>query len=698
MIRVLITVFLLAGSLSRGIAQNKHEIDSIPYLALEWSRGLDPSDHRIDDLHHQLFIAKDDTSQALILGEFCFEYGYINSDSAISYGQKALALAQQIKYLRGEARALHALAVIYRILGEDSKSLEALFKGLQIAEENHYPIELERCLNSIGLVYYELNDFPQAIDYFKLSNTIDETIRINGVGPAQLCNIANVYKYNNQLDSANVYLTKAYHKFKKLQSEGNPHPYQSRITEYFLLNTGQVQFQLGNRPMAFECLQKCIQIISKNTNHLAGSNVYNALANFFKQMKLPDSCIYYAKKGLAEAQTMNFKRNISIISSLLAEQYESKDIRESLYYLKIAKSANNEVYNANKTMSLLKTMSDEQKRQRLVEAQKIAYQNKVKQYSLLAGLGAFLLIAFILYRNNQQKEKANSRLQKQKEEIDTQREKAEKALDSLKITQTQLIQSEKMASLGELTAGIAHEIQNPLNFVNNFSDVNAELIEELKEAMERGNLTDAKAISNEIKSNEQKINHHGKRADSIVKGMLQHSRESKGQKELTDINALTDEYLRLSYQSLRTKDKDFHATLITDFDRRISKINIVPQEIGRVLLNLFSNAFYTVAEKKKRLVEGMTPESTTEGYEPTVSVTSKKIDDKIEIRVRDNGSGIPQKAMNKIFQPFFTTKPAGQGTGLGLSLSYDTIKAHGGELNVETKEGEYSEFIISLGL
>jgi signal transduction histidine kinase len=267
-----------------------------------------------------------------------------------------------------------------------------------------------------------------------------------------------------------------------------------------------------------------------------------------------------------------------------------------------------------------------------------------------------------------------------------------RSLQELKETQAQLIQSEKMASLGELTAGIAHEIQNPLNFVNNFSEVNDELLKELKAEAEKGNLEEVKAIAKDIEFNSEKINHHGKRADAIVKGMLQHSRSSSGVKEPTDINALADEYLRLAYHGLRAKDKNFNATMQTDFDESIGRINIIPQDIGRVILNLINNAFYVVDEKKKSFYA----KASEDKYEPTVSVSTKKNNGKVEIRVADNGNGIPQKVLDKIFQPFFTTKPTGQGTGLGLSLSYDIVKAHGGEIKVETKEGKGSTFIIRL--
>ncbi len=278
------------------------------------------------------------------------------------------------------------------------------------------------------------------------------------------------------------------------------------------------------------------------------------------------------------------------------------------------------------------------------------------------------------------------------------KKRTEEALNELQITQKQLIQSEKMASLGELTAGIAHEIQNPLNFVNNFSEVSTELVDEMNEELNNGNIEFAKEIANDLKQNLEKINHHGKRAGDIVKGMLQHSRSSTGVKEPTVINALADEYLRLAYHGLRAKDKSFNATLITNFDEAIGKVNIISQDIGRVILNLITNAFYAVAEKKKLLGDG---------FEPTVTVSTlltsssnnpliRQSANSIIISVKDNGNGIPQKILDKIFQPFFTTKPTGQGTGLGLSLSYDIVKAHGGELKVETKEGVGSEFIISL--
>ncbi|HLN73575.1 MAG TPA: ATP-binding protein, partial [Prolixibacteraceae bacterium] len=268
-----------------------------------------------------------------------------------------------------------------------------------------------------------------------------------------------------------------------------------------------------------------------------------------------------------------------------------------------------------------------------------------------------------------------------------QAKEVEKAYTELKATQIQLIQSEKMASLGELTAGIAHEIQNPLNFVNNFSELNKELLGELNEEIDKGNMEDIKALVNDVITNEEKIIHHGKRADAIVKGMLQHSRTSSGVKEPTDINALADEYLRLSYHGLRAKDKSFNATMETNFSPNLQPVDVIPQDMGRVILNLINNAFYAVTEKKKQAGED---------YKPTVWVSTKKVNGNVELRVKDNGIGIPQKVLDKIFQPFFITKPSGQGTGLGLSMSYDIIKAHGGDIKIDTVEGEFTEFTIEL--
>lgn len=279
-------------------------------------------------------------------------------------------------------------------------------------------------------------------------------------------------------------------------------------------------------------------------------------------------------------------------------------------------------------------------------------------------------------------------LEQKRKAVEESKNALQQSLEDLKAAQAQLIQSEKMASLGELTAGIAHEIQNPLNFVNNFSDLSRELLEEMKEELVSGNIDDVRVIADTVIQNLEKILHHGQRADAIVKGMMQHSRAAAGGKEETDINTLCEEYLRLAYHGYRAKDNAFNIKLETDLDPAMGKVSVIPQDIGRVLLNLYNNAFYAVAQKDK---------SPAPDYEPRVSVVTRRHPGHIDIMVKDNGTGIPEKIRDKIFQPFFTTKPTGQGTGLGLSLSYDIVtKGHGGNMVAESREGEGTMVRVSL--
>jgi signal transduction histidine kinase len=442
---------------------------------------------------------------------------------------------------------------------------------------------------------------------------------------------------------------------------------------------GSIAVKRKDLPLAIEYYRKSNTTAIAGTAFREAATASIAMARVFKTLNQPDSAIFYSKQGLQFGEMLSYRNRIHAASSLLAELYAEKDPKEAIKYYQIASAVNDSLYGVQKIQQLQSATMKEQERQAELEAARLAYQNKMRQWALIAGIGTVVIVALILYRNNRQKQKTNKIL--------------ETTLANLKATQSQLIQQEKMASLGELTAGIAHEIQNPLNFVNNFSEVNKELIHELKSQKSKVKLEKdeelEEEILNDLEQNSEKINHHGKRADAIVKSMLLHSKSSSGKKEATDINALADEYLRLAYHGMKAKDKSFTVTTKTDFDPGIGNVNIIPQDIGRVVLNLISNAFYAVDEKSKLNVNG---------YVPTVSMSTKKSNGRIEMIVKDNGNGIPQKVLDKIFQPFFTTKPTGQGTGLGLSLSYDIVKAHGGELKVETKEGDGSTFYIQLPL
>jgi signal transduction histidine kinase len=441
---------------------------------------------------------------------------------------------------------------------------------------------------------------------------------------------------------------------------------------------GELLFKLGNKDQAFRFLQASIQKYEGDGDMVGLADACNIKAGFFSVLKEPDSAIRYARKGLEAATRFNYKTAVIDAARILVKELAVKDTGKAFLYQGILLAATDSLYGSRKIQELQKTLFDVQQRQYQFEEAQRLRDGQRRQNLFLASAFVLLTVSVILYRNNRQKQKANKILQS--------------TLSELKATQTQLIQSEKMASLGELTAGIAHEIQNPLNFVNNFSELNKELIGELKEAIQSGNKHEAEEIAGDLMANEEKVSQHGKRADAIVKSMLQHSRKSGGQKEPTDINALCEEYLRLAYQGFRAKDQSFNASLETSFDPSAGKVHIDPQEIGQVLLNLYNNAFYALREKSK---------SAGPGFIPMVTVRSRvqESDNKkmVELSISDNGNGIPEGIRVKIFQPFFTTKPTGQGTGLGLSLSYDIVtKGHGGELKVVTNEGEGTDFIIQL--
>jgi two-component system NtrC family sensor kinase len=417
------------------------------------------------------------------------------------------------------------------------------------------------------------------------------------------------------------------------------------------------------------------------------------MAKLYLDLNMPDSANYYAHRALNVARSISLSNIILKSSKLLTGIFDTKGEIDSAYrYQQIATRYNDILFGPEKFNRIQQILSDEQQRQQKLLQQQEELKNR---YQFIAGVAIvlfILIVAALIWRNNLSQRKKNRILDEQKDQLTQQRDELQATLAELKTTQTQLIQSEKMASLGELTAGIAHEIQNPLNFVNNFSEVNREMLEELKAESEkpkaeRDEQLEAELI-NDLIQNEEKINHHGKRADFIVKGMLQHSRTSTAERQMTNMNVLAEEFFNLAYQGLRAKDKNFNSELTTHFDPKLPRVNVVPQDMGRILLNLFNNAFYAVNQKKK---------AAGAGYKPEVVVTTSFSKNEVVIRVKDNGVGIPDAIKDKIMQPFFTTKPTGEGTGLGLSLTYDmVVKGHGGKIEVQSKEGEYTQFTVSL--
>ncbi len=511
----------------------------------------------------------------------------------------------------------------------------------------------------------------KSIDYYNATGKDNTITGINNMFGARHLAFAKLLA--NQLDSVDYYITLAESAYQT-SAQGFGH------RAVMLQFRAFYNIKKGAYATADSLLQLCSNLVNRYQIPVAPSAGYVEPDYYLALLRIEQKNYPEAIAALVRnmQRVKGLRQNVLRDYKLLADLYEktgdnakAKESYKSFINLQDSALADQSKFRSISFETEQQITDNEIAISKLESANKLSAQSR----NFTIGIAALLLIlAGSIYYRFQSKKKANAVL--------------EKTLTELKTTQSQLIQSEKMASLGELTAGIAHEIQNPLNFVNNFSDVNKELLAEMKDEIDKGNIVTAKEIANDVIANEEKINLHGKRADGIVKGMLQHSRSSSGQKELTDINALCDEYLRLSYHGLRAKDKSFNAKFETDFDTSLPKINVVPQEIGRVILNLINNAFYAVSERKKL---------NEPGYEPTVIVSTRKERDKVEIKVKDNGTGIPKNVVDKIFQPFFTTKPTGSGTGLGLSLSYDIVtKGHGGELKVETKEGGGSEFVIFL--
>jgi signal transduction histidine kinase len=593
------------------------------------------------------------------------ESGFFNRDSFNTNFDRILTLCRQ--YKRDSLSLMSVFAQSSRDMGNYPRSLQTYFQTLRANEVLKDSAAIESDLYGIGLCYQAMRDYKNSNDYLyeaKKYGTKNPFINIFVHD-----DLSKNYLALKQPDSSRYYAEKSY------QIATNYYGGEAKIYGGVLNDLGSIYFELGEDSIAINYLRRSYVDFTKNqVQYLNYCHTTMSMAKYFNKKGLTDSSFIYAKLCFNTARDKGFLSFISESSELISFYFQQKHNKDSaFYYQQAGFEAFKKLYSTESNREFQNLALAEQQRKQELEQEKELYKTKIRSNVLIGSLFTLSVIVFFLFRNNRQKQKAKFKI--------------EEAYNQLKSTQSQLIQSEKMASLGELTAGIAHEIQNPLNFVNNFSEINKELLSEMTDEIVKGHFEEAKAIAKNVTENEEKIIAHGKRADAIVKGMLQHSRSNSGIKEPTDINALAEEYLRLSFHGLRAKDKGFNSGIKTDFDRTIGNIDVIPQEIGRVLLNLYNNAFYAVQEKTK-ILNG--------SFHPLVSVVTKKEDGKIQISVKDNGDGIPQKIADKIFQPFFTTKPTGQGTGLGLSLSYDIVKAHGGELKVETKEGEGTTFIIKL--
>ncbi|HYK47543.1 MAG TPA: tetratricopeptide repeat protein, partial [Parafilimonas sp.] len=601
---------------------------------------------QLDSMHMVLQHATNDTIRMDACLKFGSYYDDVNLDSSVYYSEKGILIAKQLQLKLNEAEMLTNMSWPLVKMGNYPRSLKVLDEALEIAgdpsnEKNtwhllkgqtprSYRIDLLGNVHSAfdylyGYTGNYAKQITEAYEGIRLFESVSDTL----LQAYTYTDIGNAYIKLNKLDSALYFEQKAlrYYSaipFKERKYEAEAH---SQI--------GQIYLQMGNIDLARENFEKAIRISEQQNNPAKQGDAHLQLASLYQSLSKTDSCLFHAQKAVQAFSLVGKEKSKAAAYRKISDYYWDQNKPDSSFrYLRLATILNDSVdkIEKEKLREFQLEGFNEALRLKELEKENIQTQSKIRTYVMLAGIAVFMLIAFLLYRNNRNRKKANTVLQKQKEEVQS-------TLGELKATQAQLIQSEKMASLGELTAGIAHEIQNPLNFVNNFSEVNGELISELVDEVDKGNYDEVKVIAVSIKDNEEKIKSHGQRADAIVKGMLQHTRKSAGQTQPTDINALCEEYMRLSFHGLRAKDKDFNAQLETNFDGSIGKINVVPQDIGRVLLNLYNNAFYAVSQKLA--AQGSKLEANNKCYVPTVTIVTKKISDKILISVRDNGAGIP---------------------------------------------------------
>jgi len=647
--------------------------------------------YSLDSLQKIINNNKGDTAEVnarlLLSLNSAFFTGEVNNaklTEGLNIAKRALLLSEKIKDKKGEA---NSNLVIGSLLGSMSNTAQSLSHTALSIQHGLRALNLyENAGDATGMAqahlllqanYREAEDYANALMHEFEGTRISEQYHVIGVldfnghrlAPLFLAETAQTYILMNQPNAALAYARKSIEENELFDGT----PWEFPI--YLLATIQQMQ---GAYVQALQNYRRALSLtrIQKDTEQDT-IQIYSGMSTLFRKTGQFDSSIYYgAIVNKSWRPEISETKNLLEALNNLYQVYKLKGENDStLKYLELIDRLRESFFNTEKEKQIQQITFGAQLKQQELITNEANYKNRVQAFIFTAGILALLVISGLLIRNNRQKQKGKIKI--------------ESAYAELKSTQQQLIQSEKMASLGELTAGIAHEIQNPLNFVNNFSETNRELLDEAEAEFKAGNQAEGHSLLRDIKANEEKVNLHGKRADAIVKNMLEHSRSAKGEKQATDLNALVDEYLRLAYHGFRGKDKNFNATIQTHFDEHIGKIEVVPQEIGRVLLNLFNNSFYAVNVKKKK---------GSVDYEPKVEVSTKRLNDKIDILVKDNGMGISKSLVVKIFQPFFTTKPTGEGTGLGLSLSYDIVKAHSGELSVESKEGEGATFLIWLPL
>ncbi|MCH6235782.1 tetratricopeptide repeat protein [Cognataquiflexum rubidum] len=653
-----------------------------------------------------------------------------NPDSAFVFLDKQIEMCQKADYKKGESDALKIYGNALQNKGEFAASIDYYKRSLAIAQDMPDDRLIPGILNNIGLVYFNLGNYAEALgNFFEAIKGAEQTGNLN-VEAAALNNIAMIYFEQGKLEEAKTKYQEMLVIYQKMGNQGRMilaynnlgdvelkqnKPLEAldhlkvghasalalqspEFIEMTARTLADIYVALDSTDKAENLYRQSIAIAKEKGYGVPYSHSLVGLAELYYGKGNYQEARLYANEGLEQANKMKQAMQQRNAHELLAKINERQgDFEEALANYKLFKQYNDSINNARGQRLAATLEAEYEFSKKTLEFEKASLRQWWLVFSAFIGLFTFLIILFIVYRNRNKLNKAFLVLKEKNVEIESKNEKLENALDQLRSTQLQLIQSEKMASLGELTAGIAHEIQNPLNFVNNFSEVSKDMIAEIEEERAKSDEVRDESLVSEILGdvlqNLERIHQHGKRADAIVKGMLEHSRTGKGEKILTDINALTSECLRLSYHGFLAKDKNFKVDFRTELDPGLPKANVVPQDLSRVFINIINNAFQAFSNSE--FIPDRDRDHNSE-LKPLVKVSTMKNGDNLEIRVSDNGPGIPDAIKDKIFQPFFTTKPTGQGTGLGLSLSYDIVKAHGGELKVNSIFGEGTEFLINL--
>lgn len=641
-----------------------------PCLVAEAAPVVPPAVSRVvlDSLRQLLRLPQTDYDRVLLLCQVSDQLWTQRTDSAAVYAQRALALARRVGYRHGEGEALNRLGAALRE-SNLARSLELFQQSLHIARATRDQALTAQNLRSIGIIYVYLRDRRQGLSYYFQALKIGQQLRDERRVVIELSNIGLAYDVFGQLDSAQLYQARALALAHRLHTP----------TNYILYGLGNAARRRGEVAQARRYYHQSIAE-SKKVGHLRSLNfAYVGLAELYQQIGRPDSSIYYARLGCQAGRTNGFLRGVLNASTLLTRDFKRRGPPDStLKYQSLMLVMKDTLFGQEKVMRLQNLNYREQQRAQQAAVAQAALRARYRTSALVAGLVGLLVLAFILARHGRQQERARKAL--------------EQSLAELKTAQEQLVQREKMAFLGELTAGIAHELQNPLNFVKNFAEVSTDLVEGMgSEEPGRNTALQAEILAG-LKQNLQQISQHGQRATSIIKGMLEHSRTGTGQRARVDLNALVEDSLRLAHQGLRTKDRDFEVQLTTALAPGLPAVSVVPLDLGRVLINLFTNAFYALQQRQHQLPAGS-------AYRPELTVSTQTGPGGVEIRIHDNGTCMSAAVRAKIFQPFFTTKPVGEGTGLGLSLSHDIVTTgHGGTLRVESAEGQGTDFILGLPL